>query len=261
MYPFERFSERAKKTLTLAQEEAERSHQSYIGTEHLLLGLLRNPDSLACSVLDVLGVQISQVRETIESVVGRNERIIIQQIIPTSRVKKVVEISFEEARRMGHQYVGTEHILLGLLLEGEGIAAHVLNDLGVTLDKARAEIERQLATMTNVEAAPTVARPASPPSPFTGSDLGALHALIVKPQIADLLRSKGLDVEALSNRLHSPPELVVNLRTHLSTLGDQLNRAVDDADYERATRIQKAMRGLEARLQQAELEWLTELMA
>ncbi|HEY6380131.1 MAG TPA: ATP-dependent Clp protease ATP-binding subunit [Candidatus Dormibacteraeota bacterium] len=144
MYPFERFTERAKKVLTLAQEEAERSHHSYIGTEHLLLGLLREGEGLAAKVLNNLGVEINKVRSTIESVLGRNERIIIQQIIPTSRVKKVIEISFEEARRMGNNYVGTEHLLLGLLIEGEGIAAHVLEDLGATLDKVRAEIERLL---------------------------------------------------------------------------------------------------------------------
>jgi ATP-dependent Clp protease ATP-binding subunit ClpC len=144
LYPFERFTERAKKVLTLAQEEAERSHHSYIGTEHLLLGLLREGEGLAAKVLNNLGVEINKVRSTIESVLGRNERIIIQQIIPTSRVKKVIEISFEEARRMGNNYVGTEHLLLGLLIEGEGIAAHVLEDLGANLEKVRTEIERLL---------------------------------------------------------------------------------------------------------------------
>ncbi len=144
MYPFERFTERAKKVLTLAQEEAERSHHSYIGTEHLLLGLLREGDGLAAKVLNNLGVEINKVRSTIESVLGRNERIIIQQIIPTSRVKKVIEISFEEARRMGNNYVGTEHLLLGLLIEGEGIAAHVLEDLGANLEKVRTETDRLL---------------------------------------------------------------------------------------------------------------------
>src|ERR1700688_3486638 len=144
LYPFERFTERAKKVLTLAQEEAERSHHSYIGTEHLLLGLLREGEGLAAKVLNNLGVEIGKVRQTIESVLGRNERIIIQQIIPTSRVKKVIEISFEEARRMGNNYVGTEHLLLGLLIEGEGIAAHVLEDLGANLEKVRGEIDKLL---------------------------------------------------------------------------------------------------------------------
>ncbi len=163
MYPFERFTERAKKVLTLAQEEAERSHHSYIGTEHLLLGLLREGEGLAAKVLNNLGVEIGRVRQTIESVLGRNERIIIQQIIPTSRVKKVIEISFEEARRMGHNYVGTEHLLLGLLIEGEGIAAHVLEDLGATLDKVRAEIERLLHDSAQEEQEPAPKKPSKTP--------------------------------------------------------------------------------------------------
>jgi ATP-dependent Clp protease ATP-binding subunit ClpC len=163
LYPFERFTERAKKVLTLAQEEAERSHHSYIGTEHLLLGLLREGEGLAAKVLNSLGVEIGKVRQTIESVLGRNERIIIQQIIPTSRVKKVIEISFEEARRMGHNYVGTEHLLLGLLIEGEGIAAHVLEDLGATLEKVRAEIERLLHDSTVEDSEPAPKKPSKTP--------------------------------------------------------------------------------------------------
>src|SRR5260221_2244971 len=163
LYPFERFTERAKKVLTLAQEEAERSHHSYIGTEHLLLGLLREGEGLAAKVLNNLGVEIGKVRQTIESVLGRNERIIIQQIIPTSRVKKVIEISFEEARRMGHNYVGTDHLLLGLLIEGEGIAAHVLEDLGANLEKVRAEIERLLHDSATEEAEPAPKRPSKTP--------------------------------------------------------------------------------------------------
>jgi ATP-dependent Clp protease ATP-binding subunit ClpC len=144
VYPFERFTEKAKKVLTLAQDEAEKSHHSYIGTEHLLLGLLREGDGLAAKVLGNLGVEIDKVRTTIESVLGRNERIIVQQIIPTSRVKKVIEIAFEEAKRMNNTYVGTEHLLLGLLIEGEGIAAHVLEDLGANLEKVRQELDSQL---------------------------------------------------------------------------------------------------------------------
>ncbi len=142
--PFERFTQRAKKVLTRAQEEAERSHHSYIGTEHLLLGLLREGDCLAAKVLNNLGVELDQVRQTMYSVLGRNEQIEIQQIIPTSRVKKVIEISFEEARRMGDNYVGTEHLLLSLLIEGEGIAAHVLEDLGASLEKVGVEYNRLL---------------------------------------------------------------------------------------------------------------------
>ncbi len=144
VYPFERFTEKAKKVLTLAQDEAEKSHHSYIGTEHLLLGLLREGDGLAAKVLANLGVEIDKVRTTIESVLGRNERTVVRQITPTSRVKKVVEVAFEEAKRMNNTYVGTEHLLLGLLIEGEGIAAHVLEDLGANLEKVRTELDAQL---------------------------------------------------------------------------------------------------------------------
>ena len=142
MYPFERFAERAKTVLTLAQEEAERSRRSYVGTEHLLLALLRAQDGVAYAVLTELRVDIDSVRDSIEAMLARNERTIIAGIIPTSRVKKVIELSFEEARRLGSSYVDTEHMLLGLLLEGEGVAAHVLTDMGVTLDRVRTEIER-----------------------------------------------------------------------------------------------------------------------
>ncbi len=142
MYPFERFTERAKKVLTLAQQEAERSHHSYIGTEHLLLGLMRQEEGIAAKVLNSLGVEIGGVRSTIDSVLGRNERLIIRMIIPTDRVKKVIELAFEEARRLGANYVGTEHLLLGLLVEGDGTAAHVLDDLGASLEKVRGEIDR-----------------------------------------------------------------------------------------------------------------------
>ncbi len=168
IYPFERFTERAKRVLTLAQEEAERAHHSYIGTEHLLLGLLRERDGLAAIVLANLGIEIGQVRSTIESVLGRNERTFIQRIIPTSRVKKVIELSFEESRRMRNNFVGTEHMLLGLLMEGEGIAAHVLEDLGATLEQVRAEIESQLLAATE-KAAP------EPPTYFKVGDRVLVH--------------------------------------------------------------------------------------
>ncbi len=131
MYPFERFTESAKNVLTLAQVEAERAHHSYIGTEHLLLGLMAS-DTEARRLLERLGVTVDRARAVIERVLGRNERIIIQQIIPTSRVKKVIELAFGVAQREGSAEVTPEHLLIGLVEEGEGIAAHVLADLGVT---------------------------------------------------------------------------------------------------------------------------------
>jgi hypothetical protein len=136
VYSFERFSEDAKKVLTVSQEEAERAHHSYIGTEHLLIALVR-VESQASRILSQLGVELGRVRATIESVLGRNERIIIKQIIPTSRVKKVIELSFEAASSESAAVVGTDHLLIGLLEEAEGIAGHVLKDLGVTLERVQ----------------------------------------------------------------------------------------------------------------------------
>jgi ATP-dependent Clp protease ATP-binding subunit ClpC len=151
VYPFERFTEATKRVLTLAQEEAERAHHSYIGTEHILLGLLRERDTVASVALDRINVDIAVVRRSIDTILGAHERIVIQQIIPTSRVKTIIEISFTEARRMGDDFVGTEHLLLGLLIEGEGIGAHVLNDLGANLENVKAEIDVVRKARTIVE--------------------------------------------------------------------------------------------------------------
>ena len=143
MYPFERFSADAKKVLTLAQEEAERSRHSYIGTEHLLLAILRVPGT-AQDVLVNLGIELEQVRERIRQVLGRNERIVIQQIIPTSRVKRVIELAFDQAYRINSEFVDTGHLLLGLVIENESIGAKVLEDLGATRERVVAEVQRKL---------------------------------------------------------------------------------------------------------------------
>jgi ATP-dependent Clp protease ATP-binding subunit ClpC len=128
------------------------------------LGLLREGEGLAAKVLANLGVEIGKVRQTIEAQLGRDKGLnVLQQIIPSSRVKKVIEISFEEARRMGHNYVGTEHLLLGLFSEGEGIVAHILEDLGATTDKVRAEIERLLHDSTLHDTEPAPKKPSKTP--------------------------------------------------------------------------------------------------
>src|SRR5438309_1750027 len=133
MYPFERFTESAKKVLILTQEEAERSHRSYIGTEHLLLGLLRESDGAAAKVLRGFGVVINDVRSKIDAIPAHSEQTVFQQPTPTPRVLKVIECAFDEARQSGDDYqIGTEHLLLGLLDEPDGIAYHVLVDLGVS---------------------------------------------------------------------------------------------------------------------------------
>jgi ATP-dependent Clp protease ATP-binding subunit ClpC len=119
-----------------------------------LLGIFRETDGIGARALTNVGVDIQTVRQTIEAVLAGHPPTPVQQIIPTSRVKKVIEISFEEARRMGHNYIGTEHLLLGLLIEGDGIAAHVLQDLGATTERVRVEIEGLLPDGTDERGGP-----------------------------------------------------------------------------------------------------------
>jgi hypothetical protein len=274
MYPFERFAEDAKKTLTLAQEEAERSHHSYIGTEHLLLALLRVEKGIAYRVLTELGIDISTVREAIEGVLGRNERIIVQQIIPTSRVKKVIELSFEEAMRLGHNEVDTSDILLGLIIEGEGIAAHVLIDLGATLEKVREAMERHLGPPKSGHARPGIQPPRFPGltqsqlGPATGridappihpTDASDLLRLLRTPAIAKLLKARGLDTHALSRQLSEPPANVLELRGRLAVASHALRSSVHIQDFELAAKLRDEIAGLSAQLATAEQEWLDSL--
>jgi ATP-dependent Clp protease ATP-binding subunit ClpC len=142
---FEKFSERARRVLSLAQEEAQRFNHNYIGTEHILLGLVRETEGVAARVLSGLGVDLSKVRSAVEFIIGRGEKPTQGEIGLTPRAKKVVELAVDEARRMNHTYIGTEHLLIGLLREGEGVAAGVLESLGVTLEKVRAETHRILS--------------------------------------------------------------------------------------------------------------------
>lgn len=134
---FEKFTERARKTLAYAQEEARRFNHNYIGTEHILLGLLRDEESVAAKVLHSLDVDLLRVRNAVEFIIGRGDHMVLGDVGLTPRSKKVIELAVDEARRLNHHYVGTEHLLLGLVREGEGIAAGALESLGVTMASAR----------------------------------------------------------------------------------------------------------------------------
>ena len=136
---FDKFTERARKVLSLAQEEATRFNHNYMGTEHLLLGLVREGEGVAAKVLANLGVELNMVRSKVEFIIGRGDRMIVGEIGLTPRAKKVIELAVDEARRLGHHYIGTEHLLLGLIREGEGIAAGVLESLSVNLEKVRTQ--------------------------------------------------------------------------------------------------------------------------
>jgi ATP-dependent Clp protease ATP-binding subunit ClpC len=140
MYPFERFSETAKQVLTLAQKEAERASHPYIGTEHLLLALIEKEDGLAGTALKSLGIRIADVRTAIAAVLAAGDAKVLTQIIPTSRVKRVIELAFEEAQLEKSTSVDSGDLLIALVVEGEGIAAQVLRDRGVTAARLKTEI-------------------------------------------------------------------------------------------------------------------------
>jgi len=148
---FNKFTERARKVLTLAQEEARRFQHNYIGTEHLLLGLVREGEGVAAKVLTNLGVQLSDVRAAIEYIIGRGDHVAPGEIGLTPRAKKVIELAVDEAKLLKHQYIGTEHLLLGLVREGEGIAAGVLTGMGVKLEQVRTETLKVLQSMQDTK--------------------------------------------------------------------------------------------------------------
>lgn len=149
---FDRFTKRARRVLTLAQEEAQRLNHPYIGTEHLLLGLAQEESGVSAQVLRSLGVDQEAVRQTLEEMIGRGEVKISGRIGLTPRTKRVIELAVEEARRLGHPYIGTEHLLLALVREGEGIAVDLLEGLGVSIERVRQETARLL--VENVGSAP-----------------------------------------------------------------------------------------------------------
>ncbi len=206
---FDKFTERARRVLTLAQEEAQRFNHNYIGTEHLLLGLVREGDGVAAKVLANLGVELNKVRSAVEFIIGRGDRAVLGEIGLTPRAKKVIELAVDEARRLNHHYIGTEHLLLGLVREGEGIAAGVLESLGVNLERVRAETTRILSqSMPQSAGAGARTSTRTPTVDQLGMDLtAAARAGKLDPVIG---RSKEIErvIQILSRRTKNNPVLI-----------------------------------------------------
>ena len=147
---FERFTEKAIKVIMLAQEEARRLGHNFVGTEQILLGLIGEGTGVAAKVLKSMGVNLKDSRVEVEKIIGRGSGFVAVEIPFTPRAKRVLELSLEEARQLGHNYIGTEHLLLGLIREGEGVAARVLENLGVDLTKVRTQVVRMLGETAEV---------------------------------------------------------------------------------------------------------------
>ncbi|NEP55578.1 MAG: ATP-dependent Clp protease ATP-binding subunit [Symploca sp. SIO2G7] len=168
---FERFTEKAIKVIMLAQEEARRLGHNFVGTEQILLGLIGEGTGVAAKVLKSMGVNLKDARIEVEKIIGRGSGFVAVEIPFTPRAKRVLELSLEEARQLGHNYIGTEHLLLGLIREGEGVAARVLENLGVDLSKVRTQVIRMLGETAEVSAGASQGRTKTPTLDEFGSNL------------------------------------------------------------------------------------------
>ncbi|RID83371.1 ATP-dependent Clp protease ATP-binding subunit [Peribacillus asahii] len=205
---FGRFTERAQKVLALAQEEAIRLGHNNIGTEHILLGLVREGEGIAAKALYALGLGADKIQKEVENLIGRGQDT-SQTIHYTPRAKKVIELSMDEARKLGHSYVGTEHVLLGLIREGEGVAARVLNNLGVSLNKARQQVLQLLGS--NESGGHQGAAAANASTPTLDSLARDLTAIAREGSLDPVIgRSKEIQrvIEVLSRRTKNNPVLI-----------------------------------------------------
>jgi ATP-dependent Clp protease ATP-binding subunit ClpC len=206
---FEKFSERARRVLTLAQEEAQHLNHSYIGTEHILLGLLREEEGMAAKVLISLGANLGKVRSGVEFIIGRGDKPNTGEIGLTPRAKRVIELAIDEARHLGHTYIGTEHLLLGLLHEGGGVAAGVLDSFGINLEQVRTEVSRLLNQSTQKQTrAPSRSTSKTPALDQLSTDLTAMSkAGKLDPVIG---REKEIQriIQILSRRTKNNPALI-----------------------------------------------------
>ncbi|MEL0591635.1 MAG: ATP-dependent Clp protease ATP-binding subunit [Planktothrix rubescens PR222] len=173
---FERFTEKAIKVIMLAQEEARRLGHNFVGTEQILLGLIGEGTGVAAKVLKSMGVNLKDARIEVEKIIGRGSGFVAVEIPFTPRAKRVLELSLEEARQLGHNYIGTEHLLLGLIREGEGVAARVLENLGVDLSKVRTQVIRMLGETAEVAAGGSSSRTKTPTLDEFGSNLTQMAA-------------------------------------------------------------------------------------
>ena len=239
---FEKFTERARLVLRLAQEEAQKLNHNYIGTEHLLLGLIDEGEGQAVKMLQALDIRPNKVRKSVMHIIGRGDRIVLGEVGLTPRAKKVMELAVDEARRLNHHYIGTEHLLLGLVREGEGIAAGVLESLGVNLDRARRVLVEPVWWETSSGTPPPTSSPPSPKNNVVTCRLDdaavdALDALVeagirsTRSDAAAWLISAGIEAHReLFDRVNATVSEIRKLRLEARDIARQMTR--DAAEQE-----------------------------
>ncbi|MBP3953378.1 ATP-dependent protease ATP-binding subunit ClpC [Bacillus suaedae] len=225
---FGRFTERAQKVLALAQEEAVRLGHNNIGTEHILLGLISEGEGIAAKALQALGLGSDKIQNEVESLIGKGQEG-SKTIHYTPRAKKVIELSMDEARKLGHSYVGTEHILLGLIREGEGVAARVLNNLGVSLNKARQQV-LQLLGSNEVNSSSSQSGGATHANTPTLDSLARDLTAVAKEESLDPVigRSKEIErvIQVLSRRTKNNPVLIGEPGVGKTAIAEGLAQAI-----------------------------------
>ncbi|OYD06568.1 ATP-dependent Clp protease ATP-binding subunit [Paludifilum halophilum] len=238
---FGRFTERAQKVLALAQEEAVRLGHSNIGTEHILLGLVREGEGIAAKALMGLGLGLEKIQKEVETLIGRGQGQ-PTNIAYTPRAKKVIELSMDEARKLGHTYVGTEHILLGLIREGEGVAARVLNNLGVSLNKARQQVLQLLGSSEAVSSHQGAGAGAN--TPTLDSLARDLTAAAKEDDLDPVIgRSKEIErvIQVLSRRTKNNPVLIGEPGVGKTAIAEGLAQKIIDGETPETLRGKRVM--------------------
>jgi ATP-dependent Clp protease ATP-binding subunit ClpA len=247
---FERFTDRARQVMVLAQEEARMLNHNYIGTEHLLLGLIHEGGGVAARALESLGVSLQAVRQQVEEIIGHGQYGTAGRIPFTPRAKKVLELSRREALAMGHNYVGTEHILLGLLREGDGVAAKVLVRMGADLSRVRQQVI-QLLSGHQATDEPKGGRAVRRADKAARRQQGPL------PEILGRVESIDSQLSAIGQRVGAGPDLS-DLEQQIAQARRDKEAAADAEDYESAAALRDRERQLLADKTARQQSWASE---
>jgi ATP-dependent Clp protease ATP-binding subunit ClpC len=245
---FERFSDRARRVVVLAQEEARMLEHDYIGTEHLLLGLIHEGEGIGAKSLRALGVDLETVRREVEALIGRGQQPPSGHIPFTQRAKKSLELALREMVHLGHDYIGTEHLLLGLVREGDGVAAQVLRQRGIELNRVRQEVIRQL----HGHEAGTRRRSRRGVPSGEGATL---------EEISRQLQALGARLGAIEEKLgieESPArQRLRRIDAEIARVRRQKESAIDEQDFERAAALRDEEKELLRERRDAESAWIT----
>ncbi len=227
---FERFTEKAIKVIMLAQEEARRLGHNFVGTEQILLGLIGEGTGVAAKVLKSMGVNLKDARVEVEKIIGRGSGFVAVEIPFTPRAKRVLELSLEEARQLGHNYIGTEHLLLGLIREGEGVAARVLENLGVDLAKVRTQVIRMLGETAEVSAGGGQGRTKTPTLDEFGANLTNLAAEGKLDPVVGRQKEIERVIQILGRRTKNNPVLIGEPGVGKTAIAEGLAQRITNGD-------------------------------